>query len=85
MIYVVMFFDTEFNLGVSSNPNKWINYKNIRFNNGYEALYTFINADCFSPQIIKGENDQIINEKINQMKLNYTDNSWVNDNVYNNL
>ena len=79
--FAVMLFDTEINLGVSATPNKWVNYKNVYFNNGVEALDYYSNTPCPASQLIDGVDDYELQCKMGEMMLNYMDDKWIEENL----
>lgn len=79
--FAVMLFDTEINLGVSATPNKWVNYKNVYFDNGVEALHYYSNTMCPASQLIDGVDDYELQCKMGEMMLNYMDDKWIEDNL----
>ena len=80
--YAVMLFETEINLGVSVTPNKWVNYRNIYFDNGIEALDCYANTCCPASQLVDGADDYELQCKMGEMMLNYMDEEWLNKNLY---
>lgn len=83
MIYAVMTFDTELNLGISNKPNQWVNIKNYYFNDKLEALYFYINNNTQAAELIVAEDTYELKTRIGQMILNYKNENWLNDNLYN--
>lgn len=79
--FAVMLFDTEINLGVSATPNKWVNYKNVYFDNGIEALDYYSNTPCPASQLIDGADDYELQCKMGEMMLNYMDDKWIEENL----
>jgi len=80
--YAVMLFETEINLGVSVTPNRWVNYRNIYFDNGIEALDCYANTRCPASQLVDGVDDYELQCKMGEMMLNYMDEEWLNKNLY---
>lgn len=79
--FAVMLFETEINLGVSATPNKWVNYKNVYFDNGVEALDYYANTPCPASQLIDGVDDYELQCKMGEMMLNYMDDKWIEENL----
>ena len=40
--YAILYFDTELNLGKGFNPNKWVNYKTVYYDDGAKALWDIV-------------------------------------------
>ena len=77
-----MFFHTELELGISSHPNKWVNTKNLYFDDGTEALWTYANTKCPASQLIEGEDMEELRYKMGDMMVNYMDEEWLDKNLY---
>lgn len=75
--YAVMLFDTELHLGISTNPNKWVNYKNLYFSSGALALNTYANIPCPASQLIDGETEQDLLDRMEEMINNFSDEEWL--------
>jgi hypothetical protein len=80
--YAVMLFMTEIELGISSEPNKWVNYRNVYFDNGTEALWFYANTPCPASQLIEASDDYELQCKMGEMMLNYMDDDWLNKHLY---
>ena len=80
--YAVMLFDTEFNLGVSIHPNRWVNIENKYFDNGSEALNYYTNYGSQFSELIDADDMYELNCNMGEMMLNYRDEEWLNKNVY---
>lgn len=80
--YAVMLFDTEINLGVSSTPNKWVNTKNVYFDNGVDALKYYVETYTPAIEIIEAKDDYELQCKMGEMMINYTNDNWLNENLY---
>lgn len=80
--YAVMLFETEFRLGISSHPGKWVNTNNYFFDNGAEALNTYSNIPNPASQLIKGDSDDDLYQQMEEMKANYRNEDWLNENLY---
>lgn len=81
-VYAVMLFMTEMEMGISQIPNKWINTKNYRFNNGQDALDFYANTPCSASQLIDANSEEELVSKMNEMILNYQNEQWLQDNLY---
>ena len=80
--YAVLLFDTELQLGISSHPGKWVNTKIYFFNNGAEALNAYANIPNPAAQLVRGDNDEDLMQQIKEMKENYRNEEWLNENLY---
>lgn len=57
MKYAVMIFDTEINIGVSTNPLKLFNTQTVMFDNGIESLNYWTKTPCLWSTIIMADNE----------------------------
>ena len=80
--HVLMLFDTEINLGISNKPEEWVNFKNIYFDNGTEALNAYANIPCPASQLITADDEYELKALMGQMILNYKDKNWLNNSLY---
>ena len=80
--YAVMLFDTQVNLGTGDKPNVWVNYKNVYFNKGSDALMYYANTRCPASQLIDADTEYELKAKIGEMILNYMNEEWLNENLY---
>lgn len=80
--YAVMLFKTELELGISNKPEQWINYYTFFTDNSYKALEYYANTPCPASQLIKAEKGEDIDQLIEEMKNNYKDKKWLNENLY---
>jgi hypothetical protein len=80
--YAVMFFETELTLGMSTTPGKWHNTKTVYTDNGYEALNIYANTPCPASQLLKANTEEELEMQINEMKNNFKDEDWLNENLY---
>lgn len=78
----LMLFDTAINLGTSNEPEVWVNYKTLLFDNGKDALNAYVNIPCPASQLITAEDDYELKCKIGEMILNYQDKDWLNKYLY---
>jgi hypothetical protein len=80
--HAVMFFYRESDLGISANPSKWVNTNIAYFNDGMQALECYANTRCPASQLVSEETEEELKQAIEQMKKNYNDQQWLNDNLY---
>jgi len=76
-IFAVMFFNTEFELGISANPYAWINTGNIVTLNGFEALEIYANTPNPASQILDAESIEELTDKMLEMNKNFKDEKWL--------
>lgn len=77
-----MLFFTEFELGRSDTPGKWINTQNVIYTNGVAALEAYANSKCPASQLVDADNEEELWREINQMKKNYENEEWLEKNLY---
>ena len=82
MKYAVMEFETGLSLGQTTQPNKWINSKTSKFDNGTDALLYYSNTPCGWSEIIQANDDEELERLINEMKNNMLDENYLKENVY---
>lgn len=80
--WALMLFFTEFELGRSDVPGRWINTQNVIYTNGVAALEAYANTKCPASQLIDADNEEELWREINQMKKNYESNEWLEENLY---
>lgn len=80
--WAVMFFNTEIELGISNQPNKWINTGNSFFTNGLSALDTYANTKNPASQIVDGETKEELANNMEEMNNNFNNINWLNENLY---
>lgn len=78
-IYAVMLFNSEFELGISANPNKWVNTRNIITVDGAQALDLYANIPNPASQLIDAESIEELNEKMVEMNNNFQNQDWLNE------
>lgn len=81
--YALMLFETEKTLGISENPNKWINTKTMDFkNDGEKALFMYCNIPNPASQLLDAESEEELEQQKLQMLQNFNDQNWLNENLY---
>lgn len=80
--YAVMYFDTELNLNISSQPNVWLNYKNQFFDNGLDAFVAYANDLDASTQLVESDNIDRLPTLMRDMCNNMNDPSWQNEYLF---
>lgn len=81
-VYALMLFYTELELGISQQPNTWINYGNQYYDNGLEALEAYANTPCPASQLIDAEDKDELLVKMNDMLNNFKDKKWLEECLY---
>ena len=80
--WALMLFNTEIELGISNNPNKWVNTGNKYFNNGTEALNAYANIPNPASQLVDGETPEELAKEMEDMLQHYDDEKWLEENLY---
>lgn len=80
--YAVMYFDTELNLNISSQPNVWLNYKNQFFDNGLDAFIAYANDLDASTQLVESDNIDQLPTLMRDMCNNMNNPSWQNEYLF---
>ena len=80
--FALMLFETELNLGISGQPNKWVNTTTIKYDKGIDALEAYANTRCPASQLVDATSDEELDKEIEQMRKNYQDENWLNENLY---
>ena len=80
--FAVMLFENEFNLGISNNPNKWVHLRTLKFKDGFLALEAYANIPNPASQLIRACSEEELEQEIQQMKDNYQNQSWLEENLY---
>lgn len=80
--YAVLLYENEFHLGISNNPNKWLRVGMLKFENGAAALNTYAEIPCPASQLIDAPTPELLNEEIRKMDENFTNDKWLNENLY---
>lgn len=80
--FALMLFETELDLGISNQPGKWVNTKNIKYDKGIDALEAYANTRCPASQLVDAPTDEELDKEIEQMRKNYQDEKWLEENLY---
>ena len=80
--YAVMYFDTELNLNISSQPNVWLNYKNQFFDNGLDAFIAYANDLDASTQLVESDNIDHLPNLMLEMTNNMNNPTWQNEYLF---
>lgn len=83
--YAVMVFDTEINLGVSCNPNRWVNIENHYTNDGVIAITKMWRAIDTGrrAELVTAGDDYELHCKMGEMSEKYRDEQWLADSYSN--
>ena len=80
--FLLMLFETEIDLGISSNPNRWECICTRYFTNGMQALEAYANTPNPASQLIDAKTKEGLKlsalETIQDMK----DEKWLDENLY---
>ena len=80
--FLLMLFETEIDLGISNNPNRWECIRTRYFTNGTRALEAYANTPNPASQLIDAKTKEGLKlsalETIQDMK----DEKWLNENLY---
>lgn len=80
--FLLMLFETEIDLGISSNPNRWECIRARYFTNGMQALEAYANTPNPASQLIDAKTKEGLKlsalETIQDMK----DEKWLDENLY---
>lgn len=81
--YALMLFYTAGELAEETLPSNAYLLKDIHyFDNGIEALNEYANTKCPASQLIEGNTKEELEENILKMIINYSDNEWINKNLF---
>ena len=80
--YALMLFETEFNLGISNQPTKWVNFANRLYSRGFDALEAYANTMCPASQLVDGETPEELEQAMLEMVEHYKDEKWLEENLY---
>lgn len=64
------------------NGNNWVNTNTITFQDHMDALNAYANTPCPASQLVEGRTKEELEENIKQMRINYQDEAWLNENLY---
>ena len=81
-IFALMLFFSEFELGISQNPNKWVHTRTIRYPNGFEALEAYANTRCPASQLIRATSEEDLQAQEEEMRKNFQDQQWLETVLY---
>jgi hypothetical protein len=80
--WALMLFNTELELGISNKPNKWVNTGIRYYNNGINALEAYANTPNPASQLVEGTTPEELKNEIEKMLVNYSDEKWLEENLY---
>lgn len=80
--HAVLLFNTEFELGISNAPEKWVCTHIERFDNGAKALHYYANTPNPASQLVSGETKEELEVEIKQMQDNYKNKDWLDNCLY---
>ena len=77
-----MFFNTELELGISQEPNKWVNTGLLVYDSGLQALEAYANIPNPASQLIDAPTIEELNTKCIDMLHNFQNKQWLENNLY---
>ena len=80
--HAVLLFNTEFELGISNSPEKWVCTRIERFDNGVKALHYYANTPNPASQLVSGETKEELEVEIKQMQENSKNKEWIDNCLY---
>ena len=80
--WALMLFFTEMELGISNKPNKWVNARNIFYDNGLAALEAYANTKCPASQLVDGTTPEELEHAMEDMVEKFKDDKWLEENLY---
>lgn len=80
--WALMLFNTEIELGISNTPNKWVNTRNFFFTDGTAALNAYADTQNPASQLIDAETEEELICNMEDMLVNYSDEQWLENNLY---
>lgn len=82
--HAVMLFFQKKELGgfPADNGKEWVCKRTLYFDNIESALDCYANTPCPASQILHADTREELKSKIAEMKSNYRNESWLNENVY---
>lgn len=80
--WALMLFNTEIELGISNKPNKWVNTRNIYYKDGFSALEAYANTPNPASQLIDARTAEELEQKMEEMLVNFTDEKWLEEQLY---
>jgi hypothetical protein len=80
--FALMLFETEVNLGISNQPNKWVNFANRFYSKGLDALEAYSNTPCPASQLVDGETPEELEQAMLEMVEHFKDEKWLEETLY---
>lgn len=80
--HAVLLFNTELELGISNEPEKWVCTNIKRFDNGVKALRYYANTPNPASQLVSGETVEELEVEIKQMQDNFKNKDWLKNCLY---
>lgn len=79
--FALMLFYQGHEIGLP-NGNTWVNVNNILYEDHRAALDAYANTPCPASQLIEADTKEELQAKIKQMRINYHDQKWLEENLY---
>lgn len=64
------------------DAGRWICVRTLHFGNAGDALDAYSNIPCAASQLLEASTEEELLEKEEQMKRNYRDEAWLEENLY---
>ena len=80
--FALMLFFSEFELGISQNPDKWVHVQTILYPDGFTALEAYANTRCPASQLIRATSEEDLRQQEEEMRRNFQDRKWLETELY---
>lgn len=81
--FALLLFYTAGEIGDDTLPPNVYVLKNVLyFDNGIQALNAYANTRCPASQIVEGSTNEELEKNIREMVINYSNEEWLNENLY---
>ena len=80
--WALMLFETELELGISNNPNKWVNTRNLYYSDGLQALTAYSNIPNPASQLLDGETPEELEKAMLDTLEHFKDRKWLDEVLY---
>lgn len=80
--YAVMLFYAPYELGIDTTDVDFILHRIISTIDPTVAMNVYANTPCPASQLIEADSQEDLLAKVEEMKANYNDKDWLEENVY---
>ena len=80
--YLLMLFQTEMELGISTTPNRWECINLLYFTNGQRALDAYANIPNPASQLVDGLSEEELTLEAMKVYHGMKDKKWLDENLY---